>query len=220
MDSLGDSHNDDKQARETVGADNAGTVVLASRSVTRATILRQAGVSFVVDVAAVDETEIKRSLRGEGADASHAAATLAGLKALRVSGRHADSLVIGADQILECEGKWLDKPVDLAAARRDLVALRGRAHWQVTSVCVVRNQTSLWQHTDRARLFMRDFSDRFLDLYLESADDMVLDCVGAYRLEGVGAQLFSRVEGDYFSILGLPLLPLLGFLRGHGAVTE
>ena len=198
----------------------APAVVLASASATRAVILQQSGVRFTVDTAAVDETEIKRSLRGEGANAGHAAETLAGLKASRVAKHHPDALVIGADQILVCDDVWFEKPVDAAAARRDLAALRGRSHRQVTSVCVVRNDMFLWQHTESARLLMRDFSDDFLDRYLRDAGDSVLDCVGAYRLESLGAQLFSKIEGDYFSILGLPLLPLLGFLRGHGAVAE
>lgn len=200
--------------------ENAPAVVLASASAIRAVVLRQSGVRFTVDAAAIDETEIKRSLRGEGADAGIAAETLAGLKASRVARHHPDALVIGADQILVCDDAWFEKPVDATAARRDLTALRGRSHWQVTSVCVVRNDTLLWHHTESARLVMRDFTDDFLDYYLRDSGDTVLDCVGAYRLEGLGAQLFSKVEGDYFSILGLPLLPLLDFLRGHGAVAE
>ena len=195
-------------------------VVLASASVARASLLRRAGVGFAVETAAVDEDEIKRSLAAEGADSGHAAGVLAEIKASRVSRRHPQALIIGADQILECGGAWFDKPGDRAAARRDLLALRGREHTLATAVCVVADGATLWRHGCRARLVMRGFSDRFLDTYLDSAGEAVLASVGAYQLEDIGGQLFSQVDGDYFSILGLPLLPLLGFLRGHGVVEE
>ena len=113
----------------------------------------------------------------------------------------------------------LDKPADRAAARRDLVTLRGRDHEQVTAACVACDGHRLWHATQHARLRMRDFSDDFLDRYLDDAGDGILGCAGGYQLEGVGVQLFSRVEGDYFAILGLPLLPLLDFLRGHRVVV-
>lgn len=180
--------------------------------------MREAGVCFTVNPVAVDEGALKRSFRAEAASAGQATESLAGLKAMRASRGHRGALVIGADQVLECDGTWLDKPADLAAARRDLRKLRGRAHELVTSVCVVCDGALLWRHTDQARLVMRAFSDSFLDIYLAGAGDAVLACVGAYQLEGLGAQLFAKVEGDYFSIVGLPLLPLLGFLRGYGVV--
>lgn len=197
--------------------DDAPAVVLASRSAARAALLREAGVRFTVSPVAVDEGELKRSLRAESASAGQATESLAELKAMRASRGHRGALVIGSDQVLECDGSWLDKPADLAAARRDLRKLRGRAHELVTSVCVVCDGALLWRHTDQARLVMHAFSDSFLDIYLAGAGDDVLACVGAYQLEGLGAQLFAKVEGDYFSIVGLPLLPLLGFLRGYGA---
>lgn len=212
-----DDPTDDARASSAKAA-SVADIVLASASAVRAAILRQAGVRFAVDAAVVDEDEIKRSLRSEGVDTVRAADTLAELKASRVSGRHADALVIGADQILDCDGAWFRKPADLAEARRDLMALRGRSHWQVTSVCVVRNGNLLWHHSNRARLVMRDFSDDFLDQYLAAAGGGILGCVGAYQLEGAGVQLFSEIDGDHFAILGLPLLPLLDFLRGYGAV--
>ncbi len=198
--------------------DAAAKLVLASASAARATLLRRAGVEFVVEAAAVDEDEVRRSVRAEGSGAARAAETLAELKASRVSRRRPDCLVIGVDQILDCDGVWFDKPPDVEAARRDLLALSGRAHTQVTAVCVVGAGTVLWRHTERARLVMRAFSEDFLASYLAAVGDAVLGCAGAYQLEGLGAQLFAEVDGDYFSILGLPLLPLLGFLRGHGAV--
>ncbi len=195
-------------------------VVLASASTARASLLRRAGVSFAVETAAVDEDEIKRTVAAEGADADHAAGVLAEIKASRVSRRHPQALVIGADQILDCGGVWFDKPGDLAAARCDLLALRGREHTLATAACVVSDGAVLWRHGCRARLVMRTFSARFLDSYLETAGEAVLASAGAYQLEDLGGQLFSKVDGDYFSILGLPLLPLLGFLRGHGVVEE
>ncbi len=195
-------------------------VVLASSSSVRAAILANAGVEFEADAAAVDEAELKSALKAEGADAAAAAAELAELKARRIAGRHPGALVIGADQILECDGAWFDKPIDAGAARAELLALRGRAHELVAAVCVVRDGELLWRHTDRARLMVRSFSDAFLDGYLEAMGPAVLDTVGAYKLEGMGAQLFERIEGDYFTVLGLPLLPLLEFLRGHGVVPR
>lgn len=206
--------------RYTQGAPAAPPVILASASAARAALLRRAGVSFSVEVPAIDEAEVKRSLAAEGAPAGAAAVTLAELKASRVSRGCPGGLVIGADQILECGGAWFDKPADLAAARRDLLALRSRAHTQVTAVCVACDSAVLWRHTATARLVMRQFSERFLEGYLAAAGDAVLQCAGAYQLEGLGGQLFAEIDGDYFSILGLPLLPLLGFLRAHGAVEE
>jgi septum formation protein len=128
--------------------------------------------------------------------------------------------VIAADQMLVCDNAWSDKLADLAAARAQLLALRGRRHELVSAVCVVRDTTRLWHDVDRPALTMRSFGDGFLDDYLASAGDDVLGSVGAYRLEGHGIQLFSRIDGDYFAILGLPLLPLLAFLRGHGVVGQ
>ena len=206
--------------RRDLASNPRPAVVLASASAARAGLLQRAGVNFAVDAAAVDEDEIKRSLAGEGADSGHAAGVLAEIKASRVSRRHPEALIIGADQILDCGGVWFDKPGDLAAARRDLLALRGREHTLATAVCVVSDGAALWRHGCRARLVMREFSTRFLDSYLESAGEAVLVSAGAYQLEDIGGQLFSQVDGDYFSILGLPLLPLLGFLRGHGVVEE
>ena len=144
---------------------------------------------------------------------------LAELKAQRVSQRHKDALVIGADQMLQCGGIWFDKPPDLDHARGHLNALRGRTHELLSAVCVVRDGEVLWRHLESAQLTMRPFSDAFIDEYLAAAGDAVCASVGAYQLEGRGAQLFSCIKGDYFTILGLPLLPLLGFLVNHGVVT-
>jgi septum formation protein len=195
-------------------------IVLASASPTRAGLLRAAGISVMIDAAAIDEAEVKASLRAARAEPGAIAQTLAELKAQRVSRRHAGSLVIGADQILECDGVLFDKPADPAAARIQLLALRGRAHRLVSAVVLVRDGQRLWHHVDRADLKMRDFSTSFLDRYLESADQAALSSVGAYQLEGIGAQLFAAIDGDYFTILGLPLLPLLDILREQGVLPS
>jgi septum formation protein len=190
-------------------------VVLASASAARATLLENAGFVVVREPAAIDESEAKAAFRAEGAEAASCAVALAAAKAARVSRRHPGELVVGADQILVCSGIWFDKPPDRDHARAQLVALRGRTHELVTAVCVFRDGADLWHHVERPRLAMRAFSDAFLDAYLAAGGDAVLGSVGAYQLEGLGAHLFARVEGDYFSILGLPLLPLLDFLRGQ-----
>jgi septum formation protein len=195
-------------------------LVLASASAARAAMLQRAGLEVERLPAAVDEDEIKAAFRHDGADAETCAAALAEAKAERTSLRRSGALVIGADQILVCNDVWFDKPPDRDHARAQLQALRGRTHELVTAVCVTRNGSVVWRHVDRPRLTMRPFSDAFLDSYLAAAGDAVLTSVGAYQLEGLGAQLFSRVEGDFFSILGLPLLPLLDFLRGNGAIPS
>lgn len=195
-------------------------LVLASASSSRAALMRRAGLAAVSEPARVDESEVKASLADEGADAAAVVETLAELKAQKVSRRHPGALVIGADQLLDCDGTWFDKPADLAQAASHLRALSGRTHMLVSCACVVRDGTRLWHHVDRARLEVRPLSDRFIADYLAAVGPAALDSVGAYQLEGLGAQLFARVEGDYFTILGLPLLPLLDFLRNHGVVPS
>jgi septum formation protein len=195
-------------------------VVLASASPVRSALLRAAGVAVAVDVAAIDEAEVKASLRSAQASATNIAQTLAELKAQRVSLRHPGELVVGADQILECDGLVFDKPAELSEARRQLLTLRGRRHQLWSAVVLVRDGRSLWHHVGRAELLMREFSERFLDDYLRSVGDAALSSVGSYQVEGLGAQLFARVDGDYFTVLGLPLLPLLDILREHGALPS
>ena len=137
-----------------------------------------------------------------------------------VAGRHPEALVIGADQILVAGEEWFDKPGDLGEAAAQLRRLRDRDHILVTAACVYRGEKRLWEALSTPKLTMRNFGDAFLTGYIAAEGEAVLGSVGAYRLEGRGAQLFTRIEGDHFAILGLPLLELLGFLRGRGLVGE
>ena len=191
-------------------------LVLASQSAARAALLRAAGLRFEARPARVDEAAVKQACRAEGATAADAARTLAALKAQRV--RDPDALVIGADQILTCGDTWFDKPDNTDGARAQLRALRGQPHCLHTAVVCLRGGREVWRHVASSRLRMRAFSDAFLEEYLAAEGDAVLCCVGAYRLEGLGAHLFDEVEGEHAAILGLPLLPLLGFLRQHGVL--
>lgn len=193
-------------------------LILASGSATRATLLRDAGLVVEVRPAPIDEGEIKRSARGEGVSAEDTATLLAELKAVRVARANPDALVIGADQLLVCEERWFDKPASLAEARSHLLALRGRTHTLVTAVVVFRGDQRIWQHLARPRMTMRPFGDAFLDAYLTAEGTRTMQTVGGYRLEGPGAQLFDAVVGEHAAILGLPLLPLFGFLRQTGAL--
>ena len=197
----------------------AAPLVLASASRARAALLEQAGLTVARDAAALDEAAVKLRSRREGQDAAGCATRLAEEKALRVAERHPAALVIGGDQLLVLGDQWFDKPADRAAARSQLLRLRGARHELVTAAVVCRDGVVLWRHVERPALLMRTFSESFLDAYLAAAGDRILAAVGAYEIEGLGAQLFERVEGDYFSVLGLPLLPLLGFLRSAGALA-
>lgn len=201
-------------------ADAPAGIVLASASRARARMLEAAGVAVRAEAAGVDEAEVKLSLLAAGAGPAEVAEALAEMKAMRIAARHPRRLVVGADQVLACDGALFVKAENLAQAAEQLRALRGRRHELVSSAVAVRDGQRLWHQTDRARLTMRPFSDAFLDDYLARCGAAALESVGAYQLEGLGAQLFARVEGDYFTILGLPLLPLLDFLRGHGVVAR
>lgn len=195
------------------------SLILASASPSRRQMLANAGLSFDIEPAGVDEEEITRSL-GSRAAPQEVASALAELKAVKVSSRHPEAMVIGADSTLACIGRLFDKPPTMEAARKQLLALRGQTHELFSSVVVARGGQRLWHWAERARLTMRPFNDGFVDAYLERAGPDVLTSVGAYQLEGLGAHLFTRVDGDYFTILGLPLLPLLSFLAGHGIGLE
>lgn len=195
------------------------TLILASGSSARRRMLEAAGLTFTVESPRVDEEAAKASLRAEGLRPRDQAYALAELKALSVS-RSRPGFVIGADQMLAVDGSVLDKPKSLAEASDHLLRLRGKTHELLTAAVVAKEGAIIWRHIDVPKLKMRAFSDAFLDDYIERAGDATLLSVGAYQLEGLGAQLFERVEGDYFSVLGLPLLPLLAFLREHNVVQS
>jgi septum formation protein len=188
-------------------------LILASASVSRRALLAAAGVTFDVRPADIDEAEIKRGALADGVNVEDAALRLADLKAMAVARREPEALVIGADQILVCDGTWFDKPFDVAAAREQLRVLRGRAHVLVTVVVCHRDGDRVWHDVATPRLVMRDFSEDFLEDYLAAEGRTVTSTVGAYRLESRGVQLFDSIEGDYSAVLGLPLLRLLSFLR-------
>ena len=200
--------------------DSTPELILASASTARAGLLQAAGITFAIDPADIDEAAIKREHRELGRDAPTCAAALAEAKARSVAARRKNALVIGADQILVAGDEWFDKPGDLAAAEAQLRRLRGRDHILVTAACAVCGDERLWQATSIPKLTMRRFGDAFLAGYIAGEWDALLGSVGAYRLEGKGVQLFDRIEGDHFAILGLPLLELLAFLRGYGVVGE
>jgi septum formation protein len=196
-------------------------LILASGSATRARMLRDAGIAIEIVRPAVDEEEVKASHRAAGTAVEDVALALAELKAASVARRLAaqsGAYVLGSDQMLDCDGVWFDKPADRAAARAQLLALRGKTHRLVSAAVLLKDGQRIWHHVDEARLTLRDFSDAFLEGYLARAGADVLGSVGAYQLEGLGAQLFARVRGDFFTILGLPLLPVLAILREHGMV--
>ncbi len=195
-------------------------IVLSSTSPTRRKLLSQAGLYFKTAKPPVDETAIKAALRQAGANAAEVAGTLAENKASSVGAIIPGAYVIGADQMLDCEGEWFDKPGDRDGARRHLQSLRGKTHRLITAAVIAYEGRIVWNHSETAKLTMRDLSDAFLDHYLDKAGDGVCQSVGAYQLEGIGAQLFERIEGDFFSILGLPLIPLLGALREVGALPK
>ncbi|MEI6986144.1 MAG: Maf family protein [Rhodospirillaceae bacterium] len=193
-------------------------LVLASASTARRAMLVQAGLEFVCEAASIDEAALKCSGVASGLGAVDIAEALARQKALWVAKRHPGALVIGADQMLVCGADWFDKPDSVAAARLQLQALCGHTHILMSSAVVVRDSEVIWSHSGQARLTMRRFSSVFLEEYLATIGPEVCDTVGGYRVEGLGVQLFDSVDGDHYVILGLPLLPLLEFLRYQGVL--
>lgn len=192
-------------------------IILASGSRARRQMLHSAGISFTVKTAAVDEDTIRAALHDESGDVTvdpaDVAEILAVAKAEAVSRLNPDAFVIGGDQVLALDDQILTKPKDEAAARCQLASFRGKAHALHSAVAIAHQGETLWSTVDTAQMYVRDFSDTFLDDYMLRAGRTVLDSVGAYLMEGLGVQLFERIDGDYFTILGMPLMPLLAELR-------
>ena len=193
-------------------------LILASRSKVRRMLLTAAGVPVETDPADVDERSLETKAQSQSAGG--VAALLAREKATAVERRHGGRLTLGADQILSLGAERLTKPQDRDGARAQLRALRGRTHELHSAIAFVQHDAVRFEHVGVARLTMRDFSERFLDHYLEAAGASLTASVGAYQLEGLGMQLFERIEGDYFTVLGLPLVEALDFLRRYGCLAQ
>jgi nucleoside triphosphate pyrophosphatase len=195
-------------------------LVLASASAIRRTILTNAGLTVAVEPASIDELAVKQEMRRQGAPVESVAIELAARKASAVAVRHPGALVIGADQILEAGGEWLNKPADRAAAERQLTSLSGRTHRLISGAAIIEEGREIWRHADTVTMHMRMLSPDFITSYLDRAGSAVTSSVGAYQIENLGAQLFNRIDGDFFTVLGLPLLPLLAFLRQRGIIAQ
>lgn len=192
-------------------------VVLASGSASRRALLAGAGVAAVSVTPNVDEVMARQGMRADGIPVRDQAMRLAEMKAIKVSMQE-PGLVIGGDQMLNLEGVAFDKPADLAAASAHLRKLSGKTHILETAIVIAENGTPVWRHLAQPKLSVRTLSETFIANYVETCGDALLNTVGAYQLEGPGAQIFNRIDGDYFSVLGLPLLPLLDYLRVRGVL--
>jgi septum formation protein len=195
-------------------------LLLASKSAARRGLLAAAGVLFETADAAIDERAVEAPLRAAGAGGSEIALHLARAKALAVAATHPDRLVVGADQTLSLAAQVFAKPVDRAAAAAQLIALSGRTHELHSAFCVARGDKVLFEAAPVARLKVRPLSSDFIEAYMALAGNAALSSVGAYQIEGLGVHLFEKVEGDHSTILGLPLLPLLAFLREEGSLLR
>ncbi len=193
-------------------------IVLASGSPARRTLLTNAGLAFTVEPATLDERAIEAPLLARGATPAEIAAALADAKAAEVSRRQPEAYVIGADQTLDCDGHRGTKSESLAEARAQLQRLAGRSHQLHSAVAVARGGAVRWRNRDSATLTMRRLTAAEIDAYLGRVGETALKSVGVYQLEGEGIRLFDAIDGNYFTILGLPLLPLLAYLRGEGAI--
>jgi septum formation protein len=193
-------------------------LILASKSKSRASVLRAAGLEFTQIGSGVDEEALKDGLRAEGATVAKQADLLAETKALKVSISHG-GIVLGCDQMLDLDGQGLDKASTREEAREVLKRLRGKTHILQSAIVACIEGAPVWRHLSQPRLRVRNFSDAFLEDYLNAIGDAAFESVGCYQIEGRGAQLFDRIDGDYFSILGMPLLPLLQWLRDRGTLA-
>jgi len=194
-------------------------IILASGSKIRKDILSNAGINFEVIVKPIDEATIKEAMLADNAPLKDIADALAETKSVRVSQQNA-GLVIGADQIMVMDNNLYDKPASLIEAKERLLLMRGKTHFLIGAVVISENGMAIWRYLSKTKLTMRDFSEEFIDDYIEKEGVSLLKSVGAYKFEGRGSQLFSDVKGDFFSILGLPLLPVLDFLRTRGAISK
>jgi septum formation protein len=194
--------------------------ILASQSASRKNMLQQAGVPFTAEAADLDETAIKIEARKTGKSVEATALELATAKAAKISLKHTTALVLGADQMLDCENTWLSKAASLEEAKEQLKFLSGKTHRLVTSAVLLRGGKMVWSNTIIAHMHMRKLSDDFITSYTNALGGELLKSVGCYALEGQGSQLFTSIEGDFFGILGLPLLPLLQALREEGIMKE
>lgn len=195
-------------------------IILASGSEIRAQLLKNAGLDFDVSVARVDEDAVRASLLAESASPRDIADTLAELKAQRVAARHPDALVIGCDQVLALGPQIFNKPETPAEALSQLQSLRGQKHQLLSAAVIYGEGKPLWRHVGVVRLHMRDASDAYLADYVTRNWDSIRHSVGAYKLEEEGVRLFTRIEGDYFTVLGLPLLELLSYLTLRGTLPS
>ncbi len=193
-------------------------IILASKSPFRALLLKNAGVDFTAQSAAIDERAIEPPLQNSGVTPEDVALILADAKAQNVSEANEDALVIGSDQTLSLGDHVFHKPETMEQARRHLLALSGKTHQLNSAVTLALNGQTIWRHISIARLTMRDLTPGFIGRHLARVGESVLQSVGAYQYEGEGAQLFEKIDGDYFTIVGLPLLPLLDQLRTRGAI--
>ena len=194
----------------------ARQIVLASGSAIRGQMLSNAGIAFEAIVPRVDEEMIKIALQAEKATPRDIADALAETKARKIGGKHPDKLVIGCDQVLDFDGQILSKPQTPDEAKEQLKALRGKRHCLLSAVVVYHELEPLWRHVGQVRLYMRDITDSYLNEYVERNWPSLQSSVGGYKLEEEGVRLFSRIEGDYFTILGLPLIEMINYLTASG----
>ena len=199
---------------------NTPALILASQSASRQVMLREAGIVFEAMTPDINEEAVKETLLAEGKAPRVIADALAELKTSKITTRWPDAIVLGADQLLVCDGILFNKAADLSQARRSLEKLRGRTHRLISAAVLTKGGRPIWRHIETAEMTMRNFSDAFLDAYLAVEGEALLGSVGCYHIEGAGAQLFENVSGDCFAIRGLPLIALLEALRENGVLVR